>query len=223
MQNQSATAKETSSHFIVRVESQDYRIENPSEMLICSETGCTNFFVGFLGSMRLCSPHFLARCYNELNTLGMQISKTYPSGSTRGQMRSRLGALADQTFALTLSSKSLDRFQQLQVLDILERTSILLGRLRRSERLPVKINVQVSTEKLRAHWFEHTQTRTVSRYGASIEFHYPVQRGDIVTLQHASMDRSVRARVVWKATESRTSALCGVELISPKNIWGIVL
>jgi hypothetical protein len=92
---------------------------------------------------------------------------------------------------------------------------------RRSARLPIKLPIRIRGIAASGEPFnENTWTLTVSKHGARIATVHNPAVGDIIEIENAVLNLKAEAGVVWTA-DDRFPREMAVELLEPKEIWGI--
>ncbi|MGH9860298.1 MAG: PilZ domain-containing protein, partial [Candidatus Acidiferrales bacterium] len=81
------------------------------------------------------------------------------------------------------------------------------------------IPVRLTSERLGRSWQEETQTRVISRHGASLGCNHPVEVGDQIELHRCDCTGSVKARVVWRQARAGGQFEIGLEFLHCDNFW----
>lgn len=204
----SRTQSESSAHKITR---------------LCRSDGCTKLFVGFYNAKPLCPEHFIGACYQKLDSLTNDLSAAGNNEAARARLRRELGQIADQVYAISLSSESLDRFAQVKLLDILENAAQILGRIRRGDRVASRVAIRLRAAAPGERWSEETDTHMLSRHGATLHCSHLVLRGEMLTIQRLDTKKQARARVVSKARWATNGTELAVEIFSKGNFWAPAL
>jgi hypothetical protein len=66
-----------------------------------------------------------------------------------------------------------------------------------------------------------TQTKVVSRHGASLECHHLVEIGETLLLKRPDTGTETRARVIWRAPRPGDRFEIGLEIQECDNFWEI--
>ena len=92
---------------------------------------------------------------------------------------------------------------------------------RRSGRLQIKLPIRIHGIAATGEPFnENTWTLNVSKHGARITTGHCPTVGDIIEIENAVLNLKAEAGVVWIA-DDRFPREMAVELLEPKEIWGI--
>src|SRR5262249_52459202 len=154
--------------------------------------------VGFLHASPFCSNHFVSACNSRLNALARDFSLRCRTATGRIAMRSDLGQTADQVYAASLWAEKFDEYSRIGLLELMERLGLLLSKIRRGERVATALPVRLGVTEPSSKWVENTETRTISRHGASLRCSRPFVRGDVLTIKRLDTGNIARARVVWR-------------------------
>ena len=187
----------------------------------CSFESCEDAAAVDLGARPLCAAHFFPVCTQELESSYQQLrTQPFEPGAIES-FKNFLGACAKQAQELGSDRQSADVQTQAQCMQFLLRISQLGQRLRRSPRMAAAVPVWLRREDLNRTWEDETHTTTISRHGAGLVCHYPVQTGGTLILCRKNGGARVRARVVYCDYDSDGRRQIGVEFLDPQDIWGL--
>ncbi|MGA2719171.1 MAG: PilZ domain-containing protein [Candidatus Acidiferrales bacterium] len=187
---------------------------------LCADSACGHAGSVALAGRDLCRGHFIAACYQRLEECSKFLDSNDHWKATSGEpFIESLVEIVDQTAALGLTAKDLDRLEQAQLLDILFTAGNLLKNLRRSVRkfvsMPLKLCYQVTGH----NWSENTITQELSMHGASMECRIPIGRGELMTVERTDIHRKTQAKVRWQKRRADGSQLIGIELLDSADFW----
>jgi hypothetical protein len=188
---------------------------------LCAAPSCGSGACASLQGQDLCRPHFIARCYQDLEECGKQLEQNEHWNSVCGEpLAETLIEIVDQAAALGLTSTDLDGLEQAQLLDILFTAGHLMKNLRRGLRKSVSIPLKLCYEVTGHNWTEETTTQELSLHGASMECRIPVATGELVTVERTDVHRRTRAKVKWHRRRINGSQTIGIELLESSDFWG---
>ena len=165
----------------------------------CSAADCNRTAVSSFHAQALCREHFVATCYAQIEECAQHLSSKDRLSERYTQVASRnLSDIADQAVNLGLSTDDLTNLERAQLMDIILSVAHLSGRLRRSPRMRTSIPVRLSYEGLGHAWEEETATQQLSRHGALITCHHPVEAGEQLTVVRLDTGQRAQARVAWQ-------------------------
>lgn len=120
---------------------------------------------------------------------------------------------------MSLSAEELDRFEQIRLLELLERVAQELGKIRRGDRKAATVGIRMKSERPGFAWCEDTKTEVLSRYGATLRCAHQMKRGEVLTIQRLDGERTMRARVVWQKRIRGSGAVTAIEILGRSNFW----
>jgi hypothetical protein len=179
----------------------------------CSEPGVADF-----DSKRLCTEHFLAACFQELEARNDRL-KSQPADSEIDSFRKFLSSSVEQARKLSEEPPCADKETKTQLLEFLLRASELSKRLRRSPRLTSSVPVWLRREDPSRTWEEETWTVTTSRHGAGLVCRHAVEAGGTVVLCRRDKGSRAQARVVYCRYDGDGRRQIGVELLNREDFW----
>jgi len=120
---------------------------------------------------------------------------------------------------MSLSSEELDRFEQIRLLELLERVALELGKIRGGDRKAAKVGIRMRSERPGFAWYEETKTEVLSHYGATSRCAQRLKRGEVLTIQRLDREQTTRARVVWQEQNRGAEAVTAIEILGKVNFW----
>ena len=192
-----------------------------SESARCSFDSCEEFAALDLGGQPLCPIHFFPACTQELETWNDSLRNQPFDAAANEQFKNFSAACAERAQELEKDERFADARLKPLLLEFLLRISQFTGRLRRSPRMKLAVPVWLRREDSSRTWEEATWTTTVSRHGASLKCHHPVQTGGTVVLCRKDGGLRAEARVVYFRYDLEGQKEIGVELLDQTDIWGI--
>lgn len=187
---------------------------------VCCITGCERPPAADLDLRPLCRGHFISTCYELLDEYTRWLEENrFREGNTE-LVRRFLCESTRQATEMSHNVADLDNLERARLLDLLFRASELSRLLRRSARKVTSIPVRLTSEKLGCSWQEETQTRVISRHGASLGCNHAVEVGDQIELHRRDGTASVKARVVWRQARAGEQFEIGLEFLHCDNFWG---
>jgi hypothetical protein len=137
------------------------------EEAVCSSGPCSEPAVADFDAKRLCTEHFLAACFQELEARNDRL-KSEPADSEIVSFRKFLSSSVEQAQRISDGPHNVDKETKTQLLEFLLRASELSKRIRRSPRLTSSVPVWLRREDPARTWEEETWTVTTSRHGAGL-------------------------------------------------------
>jgi PilZ domain-containing protein len=187
----------------------------------CSFQSCDDLAVVDLDARPLCPAHFVPVCTQELELWNEQVRNQPFDATTIELFENFAVTCTQQVQELEKDERFADGQTNAQLREFVFRISQLRRRLRRTPRLRSAVAVWLRREDSSPIWEEETWTTTVSRHGASLVCHHPVQTGGTVVLCLKYGGIRVRARVVYCRYNSEGQREIGVELLDQDDIWGL--
>ncbi len=187
----------------------------------CCIAGCGQPPAAMLDVRRMCRSHFIASCYEQIDEYSRGLEENRFRDTTIELVRRFLADCTRHATDISQNSADLDNLERARLLDILLQAGELGRHLRRSPRKLMNFPVRLSSEKLGRTWDEHTQTRAVSRYGASLACENSVEPEEFLTLMRLDTGVSVRARVAWAQARPSGGHDLGLEFLHCDNFWDI--
>jgi hypothetical protein len=185
----------------------------------CSFGSCGELAAVDLGERPLCFAHFFPVCTEELESWHERLRGQPFDAVTIERFKNFVVDCARQVQELGEDERFADGQMKAQIPEFLFRISQLNHRLRRSPRLRSVVLIWLRREDSGRTWEEETWTTMLSRYGASLVCHHPVQTGGTVVLCRKDRGVRVRARVVYCRYDSEGQREIGVELLDQDDIW----
>jgi len=185
----------------------------------CTFGACAHVAAASLAGRQLCPEHFLSDCRSRLEACSLVLKKR-SFGDTNvcvaWQLILECAKGATELLARADELQPADRARVAGILLQVEETS---RRLRRSARRAVSVPVLLRHESPGHTWEERTQTVNISRHGARLQCHHPVQIEDVLSVTRLDTGRHLEARVARFARESGRLNEIAVEFLSPENFW----
>jgi len=188
------------------------------EETVCSSAPCGEPAVADFDAKRLCTEHFLAACFQELEARHDRL-KSEPADSEIVSFRKFLSSSVEQAQRISDRSHSVDKENKTQLLEFLLRASELSKRIRRSPRLTSSVPVWLRREDPARTWEEETWTVTTSRHGAGLVCRHAVEAGGTVVLCRRDKGSRAQARVVYCKYDGDGRRQIGVELLDRDDFW----
>jgi hypothetical protein len=184
----------------------------------CSSGPCGEPAVADFDAKRLCTEHFLAACFQELEARNDRL-KSEPADSEIVSFRKFLSSSVEQAQRISDGPHSVNTETKTQLLEFLLRASELTKRIRRSPRLTSSVPVWLRREDPARTWEEETWTVTTSRHGAGLVCRHAVEAGGTVVLCRRDKGSRAQARVVYCKYDGDGRRQIGVELLDRDDFW----
>jgi hypothetical protein len=188
------------------------------EETVCSSGPCGEPAVADFDAKRLCTEHFLAACFQELEARNDRL-KSEPADSEIVSFRKFLSSSVEQAQRISDGPHSVNTETKTQLLEFLLRASELTKRIRRSPRLTSSVPVWLRREDPARTWEEETWTVTTSRHGAGLVCRHAVEAGGTVVLCRRDKGSRAQARVVYCKYDGDGRRQIGVELLDRDDFW----
>src|SRR5580704_16043638 len=159
----------------------------------CNEPAAIDF-----DSRPLCLEHFLAACAKQAEELSKKL----------GEKRAEEARFAQ-------------RHSDVSLLDFLFRISQLSQRIRRGPRTVSSVPIWLRREDPYRTWQEETWTVTLSRHGAGVLCHRPVEQGGTVVLCRKDKGSRAAARVVYCGHDAQGRKQIGVQFCDRVDFWDL--
>lgn len=189
----------------------------------CSEAGCDEASVVPLGDRAVCRTHYLAFCYDRLESIANTLSvKHYDMTAEEAEAVSHFLQDCMRSAAEFASSRQTSsNLEKAQVYDVLLWASELHGRLRRSPRKAVRFPVLLRSDIPGRAWEVRAETQVVSRHGMRFSCSADVREKDKLTCIRLDNGRSAEANVAWARRTDSGVTEAGLEFVREENFWGI--
>lgn len=187
----------------------------------CSEPECAEVAIVSLGERSVCRSHYLAYCYERLETISQnvkdhQISQEEADASTRF-LQDCMRSAADIASAQEMPTN----LERAQVFDVLLWASELHGRLRRSPRRLARFPILLRSDIPGRSWEERTETRVVSRHGMRVTCRSDVRAKDTLTCIRLDNGQRTDATVAWTGRTDSGEFEAGLEFVRAEDFWGL--
>lgn len=190
----------------------------PSECAtdFCHETAAIDF-----AGQRLCVEHFLPTCMLELESRSARLRELSFEPAATAAFRDFMATCAKQAEQLVADSRFTHAHEKNGLLDFLLRVSQLSQRIRRSPRKNSTVAVWLRREDPYSTWQEETWTVSVSRHGAGLICHRPVQKGGTLVLCRKDKGSRAEATVVYTMRDAEGRKQIGVQFRDPTDFWDL--
>ncbi|MGA9889850.1 MAG: hypothetical protein WBQ31_20280 [Candidatus Acidiferrales bacterium] len=190
----------------------------PSECAtdFCHETAAIDF-----AGQRLCVEHFLPTCMLELESRSARLRELSFEPAATAAFRDFMATCAKQAEQLVAVSRFTHAHGKNGLLDFLLRVSQLSQRIRRSPRKNSTVAVWLRREDPYSTWQEETWTVSVSRHGAGLICHRPVQKGGTLVLCRKDKGSRAEATVVYTMRDAEGRKQIGVQFRDPTDFWDL--
>ena len=198
----------------------------PDVRLILQQTGCTAGFchetaaLDFAGHP-LCVAHFLPECTQELESRSAQLRELAFDPAATAAFKNFMAACAHHAQELAADPRFAQPPANTGLLDFLLRISQLSQRIRRSPRKNSAVPIWLRREDPYRTWQEETWTVTVSRHGAGLICHRPVDKGGTLVLCRKDKGCRAEATVVYALRDSEGRKQIGVQFRDPTDFWDL--
>jgi hypothetical protein len=194
----------------------------------CNATAAIDF-----DGRSLCLDHFLPACIHELETRNERLRNLPFDAAATQEFKAFTANCARQAekLAQKLVEKPVDSLNEdlrlsraqakTSLLDFLLRVSQLTQRIRRGPRVSSSIAVWLRREDPHQTWHEETWTVSVSRHGAALLCHRPVEKGGTVVLCRKDKGSRATAQVVYTNRDSAGRKQIGIQFCDPINFWDL--
>lgn len=135
--------------------------------------------------------------------------------------RDFMATCAKQAEQLVADSRFTHAHGKNGLLDFLLRVSQLSQRIRRSPRKNSTVAVWLRREDPYSTWQEETWTVSVSRHGAGLICHRPVQKGGTLVLCRKDKGSRAEATVVYTMRDAEGRKQIGVQFRDPTDFWDL--
>jgi hypothetical protein len=199
--------------------SPDVRLlHEPSE---CAAGSCNEIAAIDLDGRALCLKHFLPGCISELESRSERLRNLPFDAAVTDAFRNFIAACGRQAQKLADDPRFTDRDSKAGLLEFLFRVSQLSQGMRRSRRIDSSIPIWLRREDPYRTWHEETWTVTLSRHGASLLCHRPVEKDGTVILCRKDMGCRAEARVAYWLHDSQGRKQIGVEFFDGGDFWNL--
>ena len=186
----------------------------------CGFDSCEELAALELNELPLCPSHFFLACTQELESWNDSLRNQPFDAAAIELFKNFVAVSVEHAQELDNDERFAGPRLKPLLLEFLFRVAQLSRSLRRSPRLKLAVPVWLRREDSSRTWEEATWTTTVSRHGASLKCHYPVQTGGTVVLCRKDGGLRAEARVVYFRYDGEGQKEIGVELLDTTDIWG---
>lgn len=199
--------------------SPDVRLLHESSQ--CAAVSCNEIAAMDLDGRSLCLKHFLPACISELESRSDRLRNLPFDPAATDAFKNFIAACGRQTQNLADDPRFTDRDSKAGLLEFLFRVSQLSQGMRRSHRINSSIPIWLRREDPYRTWHEETWTVTLSRHGASLLCHRPVEKDGKVILCRKDMGCRAEARVAYWVHDSQGRKQIGVEFFDGGDFWNL--
>jgi hypothetical protein len=187
----------------------------------CQFPKCANIPAVVLEMKGFCRDHFIAHCYERLDSCAEELRRPTEGDAESEKMRAFLRACAERATELTRAPFHQDPLERARLLDIRYTASDLLRRMRRSPRVAQARPVLLRCETPGRPWQEELRTVLISRFGAMFECRHFVRPEDWLFVERLDTGGRARARMAWRAPAKAGGFSVGLEFMDADNFWGV--
>lgn len=184
----------------------------------CEHPDCERSAVARLGANRYCRIHFVEICYERMDAYRQWYSGRSLAAVDPADVRAFIADCTRELTDLATTSQDLENLERARLLDLLLSAAELGRLLRRGSRRSVAFPVRLIFEGPEP-WEEDAETRVVSRFGANLLCHHPLQQEDVLLVVRRDNQRRATARVAWVRPLPDGSCELGIELLNADNLW----
>ncbi len=188
---------------------------------LCAAAPCNETAAIDLDGRPLCLEHFLPACLVELESRNDRLRNLPFDPKATDAFKDFIAACARQAEKLAEDPRFAQRPSKTGLLDFLFRVSQLSQRIRRSPRTTSSVPIWLRREDPYRTWHEETWTVTLSRHGASVLCHRPVEKGGTVILCRKDKGCRATARVVYCLHDSQGRKQIGVQFCDSVDFWDL--
>ncbi|HXZ14012.1 MAG TPA: PilZ domain-containing protein [Candidatus Sulfotelmatobacter sp.] len=194
-------------------------IHRTAESRLCAVSSCKSAAAVELDARPVCVGHFFPLCIQELETRCDFLKGKPFNPAAVDSFKIFLSACVNQAQRLVNEDHPDDTELKGRLQDFLHRASQLGQHFRRSPRVASSVPIWLRREDPGRTWEEETWTLTVSRHGAGIVCHHPIEKGGRVVLCRRDRGSRAEARVVYCRFDSEGRRQIGVELLDRDDFW----
>ncbi len=197
---------------------------SPDVRLVLEPSECATDFcheiaaIDFAGQP-LCVEHFLPTCMLELESRSARLRELSFEPAATAAFKDFMATCAKQAEQLAADPRFARAPAKTGLLDFLLRVSQLSQRIRRSPRKNSAVPVWLRREDPYSTWQEETWTVSVSRHGAGLICHRPVQKGGTLVLCRKDKGCRAEATVVYTMRDAEGRKQIGVQFRDPTDFW----
>ncbi len=201
------------------VKKQDLVFTQMAEIERCSVQDCERQSAISLEMRFYCREHFISTCYDRLEECRRWLDGRLSRDATADTVGHFLAECSRHASELADEAADLTNLERDRLLHIVLWAADLSRYLRRSLRKAVSIPVRLCREELGRAWEEETETRLLSRHGASLECQHAVEMGETLLVVRTDTGRQARARVAWLQRRKEGRREIGIEFLDCEDFW----
>lgn len=194
-------------------------VQEAAENSPCCVEPCGERAAAEVNARPFCLEHFLSLSFQELQSYYGHLRRQEYDPASTAAFKEFLGAWGQQAASLVEDACFTDQQTKARLLEALLWVSRAGKSLRRTPRLATAVPVWLRREDSHRTWEEDTWTSTLSRHGAGLRCHHPVETGGTVVLTRKDKGGRATARVVYSRIDSDGNRQIGVELINRDDFW----
>ena len=185
----------------------------------CAAASCDKIAAIDFAGRSLCAEHFLPACVVELESRNERLRNLPFEPAATDAFREFIAHCAKQAETLGEDPRFSQGDMKPAVVDFLFRISQISQRIRRSRRTVLSVPIWLRREDPYRTWQEESWTTTLSRHGAGLACHRPVEKGGTVILCRKDKGCRAAARVVYCQHDSAGRKQIGVQFCDPVDFW----
>jgi hypothetical protein len=187
----------------------------------CAADSCEEIAAIDFDGRSLCVEHFLPACAVELEARNARLRNLPFDPAATDAFKEFIANCARQAQQLVTDPRFAQGQAKAGLLDFLLRVSRLSQRIRRGPRSNSSVAIWLRREDPYQTWHEETWTVTLSRHGAGVLCHRPIQQGGTVVLCRKDKGSRAAARVVYCALDAQGRKQIGVQFCDNVDFWDL--
>ena len=187
----------------------------------CSASGCWRAAATSLQDRPLCRKHFIESCEVELEVYQRLLKENRLGEVSPESARRFVNECAQQADTIEQGARDIGDHDRQRLVNLIVHAADLGRHLRRSPRKATSIAVQVLSKKSGQPWEERTETRVISRYGASVKCQHYLETGESIGVVRLDNGRKANARVAWYGRKQDEEPRAGIEFLNCVNFWEV--
>ncbi len=188
--------------------------DQPCTVAACGKPGAAS-----LGKRSFCTEHFISACYGRIDEFNHRLGERPFRDTNAEAVRHFVAECTREAADLAHHKEYLDNLERARLLDIVLQASDLVEHLRRSPRIPDSRLIRLRSDGPEHPWEENTRTVTISRYGAAVLCHHPVEIDQKLLATRSETGREARARVVFRQPRNDGGTEIGIEFLECDDFW----
>lgn len=187
----------------------------------CVADSCDEIAAMDFDGRSLCLGHFLPACVGELEARNARLRNLPFDSAATDAFKEFVAHCAKQVEKLTEDARFAQGHTRAGLLEFLLRVSHLSQSIRRGPRAVSSVPIWLRREDPYQTWHEETWTVTLSRHGAGVLCHRPIQQGGTVVLCRKDKGSRAAARVVYCRHDPQGRKLIGVQFCDTVDFWDL--